>query len=324
MEFTNMKKIFNVFATVLVAALSSSVFANPNDHTIDKIYTVYGGSQNGITVRNADTLAQINYFDPGFYSSSIVSGNDHNMYLTSGNTIYNYSDTGSFISSFSFPDSNINYHEVAYAGDEIYTAYNGSQNGVTVRDSMSFNQLFFFDPGFAINGITAGDNDDMYLTSGNNIYNYSNTGTLLNSFAWSGTGITYRDTTFNGNTANADDKLYTVYDGVQQGVTIRDADTLGQLAVILPGFSPEGIASGDNNDMYLTFDNAIYNYSDTGVLLNQMTFPDLGVKYDGITFTSAVPVPAAIWLFGLGLLMLFPIVKRNKSNLLIKEAALPA
>jgi len=321
-----MKKIFNTFATVLVVALSGSVLANPNDHMIDKIYTVYGGSQNGITVRNADTLAQINYFDPGFYSSSIVSGNAHNMYLTSGNTIYNYSDTGSFISSFSFPDTAINYHEVAYAGDEIYTAYNGSQNGVTVRDSMSFNQLFYFDPGFAINGITAGDNDDMYLTSGDNIYNYSNTGVLLNSFAWGSTSITYRDTTFNeGNpNTNTDDKLYTVYDVGQLGVTVRDANTLGQLGVVMLGFSPEGIASGDNNDMYLTFDNAIYNYSDTGVLLNQMTFPDLGIKYDGITFTSAVPVPAAIWLFGLGLLMLFPIVKRNKNNLLIKEAALPA
>jgi hypothetical protein len=322
-----MKKTSNVFATVLVAVLSSSVLANPNDHTIDKIYTVYGGSQNGITVRNADTLAQINYFDPGFYSSSIVSGNTHNMYLTSGNTIYNYSDTGNFISSFSFPDTGINYHEIAYAGDEIYTAYSGSQNGVTVRDSMSFNQLSFFDPGFAINGITAGDNDDMYLTSGNYIYNYSNAGILLNSFAWGSTNITYRDTTFNeGNpSTNTVDKLYTVYDGVQQGVTVRDADTLGQLAVVLPGFSPEGIASGDNNDMYLTFDNSIYNYSDVGVLLNQMTFSaDQGIRYDGITFTSAVPVPAAIWLFGLGLLMLFPIVKRNKNNLLIKEAALPA
>ncbi|VAW48808.1 hypothetical protein MNBD_GAMMA04-1641 [hydrothermal vent metagenome] len=303
-----MKKTLSLLATVLAVSLSSSVYANQN-HQIDKIYTVYGGSQNGITVRNADTLSQINFFDPGFYSSSIVSGNDHNMYLTSGNTIYNYSDTGSFISSFDFPDSAINYHQIAYAGDKIYTAYDGSQNGVTVRDSMSFNQESYFDPGFEINGITAGDNNDMYLTSGNKIYNYSDTGALLGSFTWPSTSITYSDTTFNG-----EGEIYTVYDGSQKGVTVRDADTFAQSNAIALGFSPSGIASGDNNDMYLTFDNVIYQYADSGALLNQMTFPDFGIEYGGITFASAVPEPSAIALMlgGLGLVG-FMAARRRKA-----------
>jgi hypothetical protein len=293
-----MKKTLSILVALVFVASSNTGLAS-------QIYTVYGGSQNGITIRNASTLAQIDFFDPGFYSSSIVAGNNNNMYLTSGNTIYNYSNTGTYISSFDFPDNGINYHEVAYAGDKIYTAYDGSQNGVTIRDSSSFNQLLFFDPGFAINGITAGNNNDMFLTSGNSIYNYTDTGSFINSFTWPNTSIVYNDTTFNGN------KLYTVYDDSQEGITIRNPATLMQLGVVTPGFSPSGIASGDSNDMYLTFENGIYHYADDGTLLNSMVFPDGGIEYDGITYASAVPIPAGIWLFSSGLL-LFRIAKQKK------------
>ncbi len=290
----------SILIAIGIATISNTVLAA-------QIYTIYNGSQNGVTIRDSVTLAQTHFFDPGFAASSIVAGNNNNMYLTSGNKIYNYTNTGSLISSLTFPDAGVNYHEIAYAGNKIYTAYNGSQNGVTVRDSMTFNQTLFFDPGFAINGITAGSNNDMYLTSGNNIYNYSDTGTLLNSFTWPSTSIVYSDTTFNGS------KLYTVYDGIQEGVTVRDPVTLVQSNVVLPGFSASGIASGNNNDMYLTFGNVIYHYADNGTLLNSMTFfPDAGVNYTGITYAaSPVPVPAAVWLFGSGLLGLIGISRKS-------------
>lgn len=286
-----MKNVVRLFAVFTILIFSSSVFAG-------QIYAIYGGSQNGVTVRDSNTLVQMNFFNPGFISSSIVAGNNNNMYLTSGNRIYNYTNTGTQISSFAFPSSGINYHGVAYAGSQIYTAYNGGQNGVTVRDSTTFNQTFFFDPGFAIDGITAGNNSDMYLTSGNNIYNYSNAGNLINSFSWPSTSIDYSDTTYNGA-----GKLYTVYDGAQQGVTIRDSATLAQQGVILPGFSASGIASGDNNDLYLTLGNKIYHYSDNGTLLTSLIFSDSGINYTGITYASAVPIPAGIWLFGTSLLL---------------------
>lgn len=295
-----MKNLTNSLVLILLSIVSSNAFSA-------QIYAIYGGSQQGITIRDANTLSQINYFDPGFAASSIVAGNNNNMYLTSNNTIYNYSNTGGYISSFTFPISSINYNEIAYAGSKIYTAYNGSQNGVTVRDSSTFNQTFFFDPGFAIDGITAGNNNNMYLTSGNSIYNYSDTGNLLNSFSWSDTSIQYSDTTFNGS------KLYTVYGGSQQGVTVRDSNTLLQQAVVIPGFTASGIASGDNNDMYLTNANGIYRYSDTGTLLNSMIFPDTGIDYSGITYatTSPVPVPAAVWLFMSGMIGLVGFTRRK-------------
>jgi len=42
-------------------------------------------------------------------------------------------------------------------------------------------------------------------------------------------------------------------------------------------------------------------------------YGDSGVYYDNVSFTSAVPVPAAVWLFGSGLLGLVGITRRKKA-----------
>ena len=274
-----MKKIIRLF----VSAVFMFMFTNAMS---DQIYTIYNGSQNGVTVRDANTLEQITFFDPGFAPSSIVAGNCNNMYLTSNNKIYNYSNRGRLINSFTFPSTGINYHAIAYAGRKIYVAYDGSQNGVTIRNSKTFRQRFFFDPGFTIDGITAGKNNDMYLTSGNKIYNYSARGRLLNSFTWPSTSILYSDTTFVPSNS-CSNKLYTVYGGSQQGVTVRNSSTLVQSNVVTPGFVASGIASGNNKDMYLTSSNVIYHYSERGTLLKRMVFPDSGINYTGITYAPA-------------------------------------
>jgi hypothetical protein len=274
-----MRNIILSIISVLLISISASALS-------DQIYTIYTGSQNGVTVRDATTLEQITYFDPDFTPSSIVAGKCKNMYLTSGNSIYNYSNTGNLINSFTFPIGSINYHAIAYAGSEIYVAYDGSQNGVTVRDSNTFDQLFYFDPGFVIDGITAGKNDDMYLTSGNNIYNYSSNGEYLNSFTWPNIGILYSDITFVSSNS-CSNKIYTVYGGSQEGVTVRDSDTLVQSNVVTPGFVSAGISSGNNNDIYLTNNNSIHHYSENGDELNEMVFPDPGITYTGITFSPA-------------------------------------
>jgi hypothetical protein len=275
-----MRNIMRFIISVILVSISASTLSN-------QIYTIYTGSQNGVTVRDANTLEQITYFDPGFSPSSIVAGNCNNMYLTSGNSIYNYRNTGELINIFSFPSRSINYHAIAYAGSKIYVAYDGSQNGVTIRDSNTFQQLLYFDPGFVIDGITAGKNNDMYLTSGNNIYNYSADGEYLNSFTWPSIGILYSDITLSPS-HSCKNKVYTVYGGSQQGVTVRDSDTLNQSNVVTPGFIPAGISSGNNNDMYLTNKNIIYHYSDNGVKINEMEFiHDSGIIYTGITFSPA-------------------------------------
>jgi hypothetical protein len=93
-----------------------------------------------------------------------------------------------------FPDPRINYQGISMAslGNSIYAAYTGAQNGVTIRDSANLAQSFFFDPGFTVDNLVAGGNSDMYLTSGNSIYHYSEAGVELNKFSWSDTSIQYQ------------------------------------------------------------------------------------------------------------------------------------
>ena len=185
----------------------------------------------------------------------------------------------------------------------IYASYTGSQQGVTIRD-LSLNQISYFSTGFNIDGIAAGNNNDLYVTSGSSLYNYSTTGTLLNQMNFGNTsGINYTDITVSGN------NVFASYTGSQQGVTIRDL-SLNQSFSFNTGFNIDGIAAGLNNDLYVTSGNSIYNYSTNGTLLNQMNFPDSGINYTDIA-VSSVPVPAAAWLFGSGLLGLVGVARRK-------------
>ena len=52
-----MRNIILSIISVLLISISASALS-------DQIYTIYTGSQNGVTVRDATTLEQITYFDP--------------------------------------------------------------------------------------------------------------------------------------------------------------------------------------------------------------------------------------------------------------------
>lgn len=171
-----MKKLIGV----LLLGLSSQ-YANAGT-----IYTTYTGSQNGVTIRDSATLVQSFFFDPGFAVDNITAGAGNSMYLTSGNSIYQYSTAGALLNSLTFPDTSIGYQGITMAasGSNIYTTYTGSQNGVSIRDSGTLAQSFFFDPGFSVDNLVAGNNNDMFLTSNDTIYHYTNAGVQLNSFTF--------------------------------------------------------------------------------------------------------------------------------------------
>lgn len=306
MRSLKFKNLFFQPLTLCMLALTSQVVYS------GQIYTIYNtGSQNGVSVRDSDTFSQSLFFNPGFSINGITAGDNNDMYLTSGNNIYNYSNTGTLLNSFTFPNSGINYQDVTFDGNNIYAAYTGSQNGVSIRDADTFGSSSFFNPGFAVSDISAGDNNNLYLTADNSIYNYASSGALIDSFVFPNNGINYKDITFAG------DNIYTVYTGSQNGVTVRNSDTLSQsLFFFDPGFVISGIAAGDNNDMFLTSGNSIYNYSDTGALLGSFTFPGSGINYTDIAFAAdiaKVPEPSVLALLGLGL-MGIRLSKRKKLN----------
>lgn len=159
----------------------------------NQVFATYTGSQHGITVRDL-ALNQTSYINTGFDSHGISAGNNNDFYLASFSHIYHYSANGTQIADMNFGDnSGIIYSDVAFAGNQIYAAYTGSQQGVTIRD-LNLNQTFYFATNFAADGIAAGNNNDLYLTSGSHLYHYTNTGTLLTDMNFgNNSGIIYTD-----------------------------------------------------------------------------------------------------------------------------------
>ena len=162
---------------------------------------------------------------------------------------------------------------MSYANN-FFAAYNGVQQGVTVR-TLKLQQVSFIQTPHAVNGVAAGPNNDLYMVCRNHIYNYSVNGTLIRDMNFPDIGVNYTDISVRG------DRVYASYDGSQKGFTVRDL-ALNQLAFFPTPFSISGIAAGTNNDVYLASGNRLYRYGTNGVVLNVMVFPDAGVVYTDV------------------------------------------
>lgn len=159
------------------------------------IYVTYTGSQTGISVRNAETLEQSDVFPTPFAPSAIALDDDGLIYLAARNHLYKYSNDGQLLVDMTFPESGINYSGIAVKGGKVYAAYNGSQRGFTVRDAQ-LEQENFVETDFSPTGIAAGDSNDVYLSTKDNLYRYSVDGQQLKKMNFP--RITYTGVAFDG------------------------------------------------------------------------------------------------------------------------------
>lgn len=157
----------------------------------------------------------------------------------------------------------------------VFASYNGSQLGFTVRN-LQLVQLSAVGTGHNFRSISAGPNNDVYMTSANHIYHYSAAGALITDMTFPDAGISYT-----GVSATAD-HVYACYAGSQLGVTVRDLN-LNQQSFFATGLHANGIAAGQNNDVYVVAGNHIYNYAANGTLIRNMTFPDTGINYTDVS-----------------------------------------
>lgn len=153
------------------------------------VVAAYKGSQQGFTVRDIN-LNQLSWVSLGFDINGIALGRDNDVFLASGNHLYHYKLDGTLITDMTFPTSSINYTSVSIYCDKVYASYNGSQEGITVRD-MNLNQLTFVNTGFDINGIAAGVDDDVFLASANSLYHYNTNGSLITQMTFPISSINY-------------------------------------------------------------------------------------------------------------------------------------
>lgn len=245
----------------------------------DNVYVSYSGSQLGFSIRDF-ALEQQSYCSTGADASSIAAGLNDDLYFTANNHIYHYHTNGQLIKDMAFPDSGINYTGVVVKGNKVYALYDGSQQGITVRD-LELNQLSYIETGVSATGIAAGANDDLYITAANHVYQYSTDGRLLKDMEFPISSIHYTDVSVLGG------KVYVSYKGSQQGVSVRDLQ-LNQLTWFGTGFDINALAAAPDETLYLTSGNHIYHYKTDGALLKDMEFPVSSINYVGISAIFSV------------------------------------
>jgi len=237
------------------------------------IYGSYNGSELGITIRDSE-LNQSTAIVTGFSPNAIAAGPANTFYVASENNIHRFNAKGNTLKKFTFPDAGVNYTGLAYAKNQVYASFNGSQQGVSIRGFNTLTQTSNFATPFSPNAIAVGPNNTLYMVSGNHLYKYTTAGTeLIDEEFTADPGVNYTGITVNGN------RVYASYDGSQTGVSVRDLN-LVQLSFFVTPFSPTGIDAGINNDLYLSTSEHLYRYSTSGKKLVDISFPS--INYTGI------------------------------------------
>ena len=258
-----------IVVVALALGLSAQVMA-------DAVYSSYMGSQQGVTIRDVNTLNQYVFRNTGINATGIAVDSDNNFYLPSANQIRKYNLTGSLLVNMTFPISSIVYTDVAVSGNKLYASYRGSQQGVTIRNTSNLNQLSFFNTGINASGIAVDSAQNIYLAAANHIRKYNSSGRLLVDMTFPDARINYTAVSVKGN------YVYATYTGSQQGVTKRDISTLNQVQFFNTGVNADGISLDAQNNIYISAGNSIRKYRNNGTLVKNMTFPDTRIIYTGI------------------------------------------
>jgi hypothetical protein len=266
----NLKTVLLTSALITMAGVATQASAQI-------IYASYTGSQTGVTIRDSN-LNQSMFIPMNFGPKSVAAGAANSFYVTSGNKISKYAANGTVMATFSWPDTTINYTGITYAGANIYASYNGSQQGFTIRNSSTLVQSAAISTPFNPTAIAAGPNNTVYLASGNHLYKYSTSGSLLIDMNFPDTGVVYTGISVK------DNRVYASYKGSQKGFTVRDLN-LVQQSFVSVGFEPSGISAGINNDVYLSTVDNLYRYAISGAQMNTINFP--AINYTGIASEKA-------------------------------------
>lgn len=288
-----MNKHVLAYAVALAVTISAS---QAHANTLYATYLDTSSDPDGVTVRDASNLdTQKSYYDTKLSGqASGVTLLNNNLYISAGNGIYKYSTNGNQINQFTWHDDSLSYTDVTTGNGRLYATYSGSQHGITIRDLHNLSQYSSFETGVAATGIIAGISNDLYITAGNSIYRYGTDGSVLNHFSWGDDSITYTDVTIvNG-------KLLATYTGSQNGVTIRDLNSLSQYSSFETGVVASGITAGHNGDVYITAGDGIYQYATNGTLNGQFKWGSNNIIYTDVAVAS-IPEPSYIALFALGL-----------------------
>ena len=247
--------------------------------------TIYAGSGASITAYDLDTNTQSS-FSSGYDAVALAVSGD-TLYAGSGASIISYDLLTGAQSSFS---SGYDAVALAVSGDTLYA---GSGASIISYNLLTGAQSSF--SGFNAVALTV-SGDTLYAGSGESIISYN----LL----------TGGQSSFSGFDATAiavlGDNTIVASNGAYLERFAQDGTDLGTYSLFS---NIAGLAVASDGELYYGDGNKIYRYEGPSVA-------EFISGYDAVTlavYTSAVPVPAASWLFGSGLIGLIGVARRKKA-----------
>ena len=173
----------------------------------------------------------------------------------------------------------------ALSGTRLYAATGGAQNGVSVRNPITLAEITSFTLPFAVEGVVAGDDDDLFIVSGANVFHYSTDGVELDSQVDSTTGRAFADIAFIADPRNpAAGSILAIDAAGGDSVSIRDAETLtgaGSFDVLA---AATGITLGGSDDVYLAAGDTLLRYGTDGAFIESVT--NDGAVYNDVAFVD--------------------------------------
>lgn len=261
----------------LMGGTLNSVTVSGNDFTdatvfASQVVLAVAGDQQGFSFRSLLTLEE-NLFVPTTFPVDSINDGFGRLFITSGDTVSTFSVSGTEIASISSETPGQLFVDTALEGTRLYVAVAGSSNEVSARNPINLEEIASFSVPFVIDSIAAGDNDDLFITSGGEIFHFTTDGEELGTIA-GGAAETFSDIAFLADPRPlAVGTVVAATSGVQQAVTSRNAETLADAGSFPIAVDAAGIAVAENNEIFVVSGSTILDLSPSGVELNSVTEP---------------------------------------------------
>lgn len=278
-----------VFATDTVAGAAYSDVALLGA----EVFATSAGATPGVSARDLNTLVESNFFPTAFTPTSIEDGFGR-LYVTAGDTIFILNASGMELANAATGTAGVTFVGSAISGTRLYAVTGGATNSVSVRNPITLAEITSFPLPFAVEGVVAGDSDDLFLTSGANIFRYSTAGVELDSVADTTPGRAFTDIAFveAPRLPAAGTVLAITADGANS-VSIRDAETIADAGGFPVAAAATGIALTASNEAILAAGDTLFRYGSSGALLASETnagamYGDVAVVGTDIVATTAM------------------------------------
>ncbi len=249
-----------------------------------EVFVTSSGTTPGISARNLNTLVESNFFPTAFTPTSIEDGFGR-LYVTAGDTLFILNSSGMELVNAPSGAAGVTFVESAISGTRLYAATGGATNGISVRNPITLAEITSFPLPFAVEGLVAGDSDDLFITSGGNVFHFSTAGVELDSVADGTPGRQFSDIAFvAAPRLPAIGTVLAISDDGTNNISSRDAATLADAGGFPIAAAATGIALTSNNEVILAAGDTLFRYGSSGALLASET--NAGAMYTDVAIVG--------------------------------------